>query len=286
MDAIKELTGDMWGLFLSLRSTVSIWDIIDILIVAFMIYRILTQMRRTNASSVIKGLVILLIVSVLSNLLHMNVLSFVLRQIMQLGLLVLVILFQPELRKVFEKIGTSRISTFFRRRDRLGYYDTVIDVVVSAVDSMARSKTGALIVFEREVGLNDFAVTGIKLDADMSSELIQSIFFGYSPLHDGALIIRDGRLLAAVCMLPLSSNIYLSRELGMRHRAAIGISERSDAVSVVVSEQTGSVSVAVDGTLNQHLSTDQLITFLRNELVREREVNDNKYTKRLKVLKP
>ena len=267
METIKGILNDIWGLLQSLRSTVRPWDIVDILIITYLIYRILTFMRKTNASSVIKGIVFVLVIAWLANFFELNVVTYILNQTLQMGVLVLVVLFQPELRKLFEKVGSSRINIIFRKRMRLENAEAVLKSVISASIAMARDNTGAIIVFEREVGLNDFAVTGTKIDANISPELIQSIFYQNSPLHDGALLIRDGRVLAASCMLPLSNNINLSRDLGMRHRAGVGISERSDAVAVIVSEQTGAISVAVDGMLKRQLSEDTFEKLLINEFV-------------------
>jgi diadenylate cyclase len=197
----------------------------------------------------------------------MTVLNYLLRQALQLGILVIVVLFQPEIRKMFEQMGTSRLKFLFQKRGRYEIVEAGIRNVVDAGEAMAKSNTGAIIVFEREVGLNDYAVTGTNVDAQASPELIQNIFYQNSPLHDGALIVREGRLLAAACMLPLSNNINLSRELGMRHRAGVGISERSDAVAVIVSEQTGAISVAVDGMLKRDLTKDTVEKLLRKELI-------------------
>ena len=267
MEEIYTILLDIRGVLLTLGNTVRVWDIIDILIVSLIIYKILTFMRKTNASSVIKGIILLLMLAWLSNLLNMNVVTYILRQIFEMGLLVLIVLFQPELRKLFEQVGTSRINLIFRKRIRLENAEAVLYSVISSAKSMAKSKTGAIIVFEREISLNDYAVTGTKLDAEISAELIQSIFYYNSPLHDGALLIRDGRILAAACMLPLSNNISLSRDLGMRHRAGVGITERSDSVAVIVSEQTGTISVAVDGMLKRHLSDDTFEKLLLKEFM-------------------
>jgi len=274
---IRALINDILGLVASLRNTISIWDVIDILIITFLVYRILSFMRKTSASSVMKGVVFVVVVAWLSNILNMTVLSFLLRQAIQMGVIVIIVLFQPEIRKMFENMGTSKLNFMFLRRSRYENIDIGIMSVVSATDMMSKSNTGAIIVFEREVGLNDYAVTGTGIDAQSSSELIQNIFYHNSPLHDGALIIREGRLLAAACMLPLSNNINLSRELGMRHRAGVGISERSDAVVVIVSEESGSISIAVDGMLKRHLSKDTIEKLLKKELISS---GDNKQKKK------
>jgi len=266
MEAIREMISLIWNLLLSLRQTITVADVIDILIITFLIYRILSFMRKTSASSVIKGIALVLIVAWVADFFKMIVLSHLLRQVLELGVVVLIVLFQPEIRKMFEQMGSSRLSTIFRRRGRQENVEAGIRSVVAASMAMAENETGAIIVFEREVGLNDFAASGTRIDAQITPELVQSIFYHNSPLHDGALIIRDGRILAAACMLPLSSNISLSRDLGMRHRAGVGISERSDAVAVIISEQTGTVSVAVDGMLKRQLPGETLELLLENEL--------------------
>jgi len=236
-------------------------------------------MRKTSASSVMKGIILVGAVAVISNFLEMTVLGYLLRQVLQMGVIVLIILFQPEIRKMFERMGISKLNIFFTKRGRYENIEAGIMSVVSASAAMAESETGAIIVFEREVGLNDYAVTGTKVDAQASSELIQNIFYHNSPLHDGALIIREGRLLAAACMLPLSNNINLNRDLGMRHRAGVGISERSDAVVVIVSEQSGIVSIAIDGMLKRHLSKDTVEKLLRKELILSGNIRPGKHTK-------
>jgi len=267
IETIREIAGLVFALLMSLRNTINVWDVIDILIVAFIVYRILSFMQKTSSSSVMKGILFVVAVAFISNLLNMTVLNFLLRQMLQMGIIVLIILFQPEIRKMFERMGTSKLNIMFIKRNRYENIEAGIESVVAASAAMAESETGAIIVFEREVGLNDYAVTGTDVDAKASSELIQNIFYHNSPLHDGALIIREGRLLAAACMLPLSNNINLSRDLGMRHRAGVGISERSDAVVLIVSEQSGTVSIAIDGMLKRHLSKDTVDKLLRQELV-------------------
>ena len=282
MEAINSIIYDIEALLMSLGQTIRVWDVVDILLITFVIYRILTIMRKTNSSSVIKGIILLLVLAWLAYVLKMNVITYILNQTLQMGVLVLIVLFQPELRKMFEKVGSSRLNLIFRKRVRIQNAENVLRSVISATVEMAKSKTGAIIVFEREVGLNDFAVTGTRIDADISTELILSIFYYNSPLHDGALLIRDGRVLAAACMLPLSNNINLGRDLGMRHRAAIGISERSDAVVVIVSEQTGSISVAADGMLKRSLTDDIFEKLLISEFM----PNDSKRRTKSKVKKP
>ncbi|MDR0489994.1 MAG: diadenylate cyclase CdaA [Oscillospiraceae bacterium] len=270
MDALRDIFTPIKDLFLTLGQTVSFWDVVDIIVIAYLIYRILGVMRRTSAGNGINGIVLILLIAWLSNLLNLKVLKFLLNQTLQMGVIVLIVLFQPELRKLFEQMGTrGGIGSVFRKRMKHEDFEAIIHSIIAASESMAKSKTGALIVFEREIGLNDYANTGTKIDAIITSELLQNIFYHNSPLHDGALLIRDGRMLAAACMLPLTNNVHISRELGMRHRAGIGISERTDAVAIIVSEQSGSISIAVDGMLKRRLSSDVFETILRNELMQK-----------------
>ena len=269
MESIKDLLNTTQNLFMTLGQTVTIWDLVDILVIALIFYRILTVMRRTSAGSVVSAIILLLIVAWVSNIFNMKVLRYLFNQVLQMGVIVLIVLFQPELRKLFEEMSFRRFGVMFRRRIRQDDVEAVIDSVVSAAAAMTKTKTGALIVFEREIGLRDYEATGIRVDAITTPELLQNIFYHNSPLHDGALLIRDGRVLAASCMLPLSNNVNISRGLGMRHRAGLGISERSDAVAVIVSEQTGTISVAIDGMLKRRLTGDTFKTLLENELTKK-----------------
>jgi diadenylate cyclase len=224
-------------------------------------------MQKTSASSVIKGLLFILAVAWISNIFNMNILSYLLQQVLQMGIIVIVVLFQPEIRKMFERMGTTRLNRLFRRKGKQESIENVLRQTITACYAMSKSETGAIIVFERKVGLNDYASTGVNINADVSSELLQNIFFQNSPLHDGAMIIRDDRVLAASCMLPLSNNYSLSKELGMRHRAGVGLSERSDAVIIIVSEQTGALSVAVEGMLKRDLDHETFEKLLLSEVL-------------------
>lgn len=247
--------------------TVGIGDIIDILIVAFIVYRVLSVVRRTSAGSVIKGIMLVIAVLLLSSLLHLNVVNYIVDQAMQMGVILIVILFQPELRRLLEQFGSRQLKIFGGKKTGSAAMAEVIDIVVEACGEMSKTKTGALIVFERGIGLNDYAATGTVMGSTLSAEMILQIFYPNTPLHDGAMMLRGNRIMAAGCMLPMSQNASLSKELGMRHRAGIGMSERSDAVSVIVSEETGSISVAIDGMLKRHLTSDTFASLLRNELI-------------------
>ena len=193
------------------------------------------------------------------------------------GVLALIILFQPEIRRVLEQMGSRRIIAFFTNSEASGTtLEQTIGQTVLACTEMSQSRTGALIVFEREILLDDMVRSGTVLDAAASSELLKNIFFVKAPMHDGAVIIRGGRVLGAGCMLPLSKNVNLSRDLGMRHRAGIGMSENSDAVVVIVSEETGSISVAIGGMLKRHLKPETLENLLRNELLPQDQEESSK----------
>lgn len=243
-------------------------DVADILIVAFIIYKLLGLIRNTTAAQVLKGIALLLVLLGLSAVLRLKMLEYIMTNFMQVGFIAVIILFQPELRKVLETAGASRFPKLILNKaetDQNRIEMTIVQIV-NACNTLSLQKIGALIVFERKVFLNEAIKTGTILDAQVSSMLIKNLFFPKAALHDGAAIIRDGRLIAAGCMLPLTNNIHLSRDLGMRHRAGVGVSEQSDAVVIIVSEETGSISVAVGGMLKRHLSTDTLSVLLKNEL--------------------
>ena len=218
-------------------------------------------------------MLIFLAVLFLSSILHLNGISFILSRMLEWGVLALIILFQPEIRRVLEQVGSQRLKflNLFSREGTVSEMERTIAQTVLACTEMSRSRTGALIVFEQKMQLDDMVRSGTVLDAAVSSELLKNIFFVKAPMHDGAVIIRHGRLLGAGCMLPLSKNVNLSRDLGMRHRAGIGMSENSDAVVVIVSEETGSISVAIGGMLRRHLMPETLENILRNELMPQEE---------------
>ena len=243
--------------------TIRATDIIDMLIVAYLLYKLFQIVRRTNSYNLAKGVVLFLIALWVSEIAGLTMISFLLRRATELGLLVLVILFQPELRHVLEKIG-SRLSS--RDSDSSTEMMSAINQTVMACSDMSESKTGALIIFERYVNLGEFIATGTNIDAEVSAELLKNIFYNKAPLHDGAVIIRNGRIAAAGCVLPLSASSAISKDLGMRHRAGIGMSEQSDAVVLIVSEETGAISCSIEGTLKRHLKPQAVDRILRKEL--------------------
>ena len=248
-------------------------DILDVALMAFLLYQLLTLLKTTSGTNLLKGVLIFLAVLFLSSILHLNGISFILSRMLEWGVLALIILFQPEIRRVLEQVGSQRLKflNLFSREGTVSEMERTIAQTVLACTEMSRSRTGALIVFEQKMQLDDMVRSGTVLDAAVSSELLKNIFFVKAPMHDGAVIIRHGRLLGAGCMLPLSKNVNLSRDLGMRHRAGIGMSENSDAVVVIVSEETGSISVAIGGMLRRHLMPETLENILRNELMPQEE---------------
>ena len=246
-------------------------DLLDIAIMAFLLYHLFVLVQSTKAASLLKGLLVFLAALALSTALRLHSINFIMSKMVDWGALALVILFQPELRRILEQMGSRRFMAFFAKAEVSSTMEQTISQTVLACSEMSQSRTGALIVFEREILLDDMVRSGTVLDASVSSELLKNIFFVKAPMHDGAVIVRDGRVLAAGCMLPLSKNVNLSRDLGMRHRAGIGMSENSDAVVVIVSEETGSISVALGGMLKRHLKPETLENLLRNELMPQDE---------------
>ena len=255
MSSIGNFIKELGGSFISLVKSIGVLDVFDILLVAVIIYYAFNFLRNRRAGKLVFGVVILFALQLLSDLLGLVATQFILQNVLQLGLIALLILFQPELRSALEKMGGSGALRSFigitgEREDRAS---AAIAAVASAAADMSRSKTGALIVFERSTKLGDISSTGVIIDALPSTFLIRNIFFEPAPLHDGALIVSDGRLHAAGCFLPLSNNPTIIKDLGTRHRAAIGMSENSDAAVVVVSEETGVISLALEGKLYRNL---------------------------------
>jgi diadenylate cyclase len=243
----------MSEIFNNIISGVGITDVIDVAIVAFVIYKVLGFIRETRALQLVKGLLILVLITVLSDQFNLYTLNWILRNTLQLGVIALVIVFQPELRRALEYVGRSKfITPQFAQMDK-ERVKVITAAIIKAVDYFSSNKIGALIIMERETILNDIAETGTKIDAEISTELLGNIFYVGAPLHDGATIVRGDRVFAAGCVLPLTQSKTLSKELGTRHRAGIGITENSDAIAIIVSEETGIISVAVDGKLSRFL---------------------------------
>ena len=263
--------------FINSLALIRVTDIIDIAIIAFAVYKLFSLLRNTRAEQVLYGLIIVLLFASLADILNLNTVSWVMNQFLTVALVFIIVVFQPELRSALERIGRGR-SIF--TGERAVKSEKTIDELVRAMTSLSRQKIGALVVLEREVGLNDIVESGTTLGADVSSELLINIFIPNTPLHDGAVIISSDKIRAAACYLPLSNSNTISKELGTRHRAAVGISERSDCLVVVVSEETGNISVIESGRIDRYLDEDSFKQRLYNELVvkdtmeEEKEVSD------------
>ncbi len=261
---------EFWENYWLLVKNGSVTDIIDIAIVAFLVYHLIRFVKNTSAERLLKGVVILLAAQLIASRAYLNTISFVLERTFYYGVIALLIVFQPELRRLLEQIGMGHVTRLLVRRENgQTEIDYAISQTVLACESMSWSRTGALMVFERMERLGEITKTGTRIDAEPSEELIKNIFYPKSPLHDGAMVLRDGRIHSAGCVLPLSKNLNLSRELGTRHRSAVGMSEVSDAVVVIVSEETGAISVAIGGMLKRQLDSETLRKILETELTTE-----------------
>lgn len=259
-------------------------DLLDILLVTIVIYEGIKLIRGSRTFQLVKGIGLLFIVFAIVKLLNMEASEYILSTLFQNGLIILVVLFAPELRKILEKFGRQSIKniSFFNFGNSVDYEKVVSDTINSfckATADMSETRTGALVVFEKTAVLKEIAETGTLVDAQPSAELFNGIFFKNSALHDGAVIVRDGRIHSAGCILPLTQNTSLASELGTRHRAAIGISEQSDAVTVVVSEETGAVSVARNGNLKRNVTNGELREILLSELIISSDKEDKKSKK-------
>ena len=256
-------------------------DTLDILLVAFIIYSAIKLVRDSRAEQLLKGIILLLVMFGVAKLLHMKALDFLLQTVFNSSLLLLAIIFQPEIRRALEQAGHSRLGlhSIFgvngeQNEESIKQWQKAISAACAACETLQRQKMGALIVFERDTKLGEIAKSGTLVNADPTRELIGNVFFNKAPLHDGAMIIRDGRVYAAGCILPLSDNLQISRDLGTRHRAAVGMSENSDAIVVVVSEETGTISTAVAGELKRNFSPEALRVALENGIIWDRSRQD------------
>ncbi len=240
------------NVFKNIVSSVGITDVLDIAIITFLVYKLLGFIRETGAEQLAKGLLLLVVATVLSKWMHLYTLHWLLSGLISAGLVAIVVIFQPELRRALEYLGRSRITNIFGEVDK-EEAKRIVGQFVEAVDSMSASRTGALIVIEREISLNDIVETGTVIDSQITAQMIGTIFYEGTPLHDGAVIVRGDKLYAAGCVLPLTQNKELNKELGTRHRAGIGITENSDALVIIVSEETGIISIAQNGKLTRFL---------------------------------
>ncbi|MBR6165591.1 MAG: diadenylate cyclase CdaA [Clostridia bacterium] len=277
---MNDLMSTFRNMIWNLTHRIRIADMIDILIVAVIIYELLLLTRHTRGSALLKGLFLILLIALLSNLLGLVSLNWLLMAVLQNGAIVLVILFQPEFRKALEKMGRTRVFSKGVRNSDEGNHLIVSELIQTIMD-LSKRRVGALIVFEQQTGLQDVIETGTRLNAEISAPLLENIFEPNTPLHDGAVVIRDTEIMAAACILPLAEASGVSRELGTRHRAAVGISENTDAIVLVVSEETGIVSMARDGELNRPLTVDALKEILESIYT----ISTPKFSNLLKLLK-
>ena len=274
MVQIRDFLSSIGALFTNLFVHPDWHNVIDVAILAILIYNTIKLVMHTRSNSLFKGIALVLVMAWLSSMLRFSAVSWLLNQIISMGLLVLVILFQPEFRRGLDQLGRSkfmrRVFGVNVRKKEAEQVERPVTEIVRAMNDMARKRIGALIVIERLTGLGDVIESGTHVDAEISAPLIENIFEPNTPLHDGAMIIRDRRIVAAACILPLSEDPSISRDLGTRHRAAIGITETSDAVSLIVSEETGIISMAREGRLTRHLDARSLNILLTELFTPER----------------
>lgn len=267
---------EFYSLLLNTIKNISIWSIVDILVVSYIFYKIYKLMQETRAEQLLKGLVLVLVLLPISYILKLDMLNFIINKTLTIGVLSVVIIFQPEIRRALEHLGRSAFEDIHNMPSGENRVE-LVDEIVTAVESLAETKTGALIVIEQSTGLGEILGSGTIIDAKVSAALLENIFVVNTPLHDGATIIRKDRIHASGCVLPLTTNNSINKKLGTRHRAAMGLSENSDALIIVVSEETGVISLAVNGKLTRNYDKEKLKSILLR-------IMDNRETKRVKTL--
>lgn len=268
---------EYYSLIINTIKNISIWSIMDILVVSFIFYKIYKLMQETRAEQLLKGLVLVLILLPISYILKLDMLNFIINKTLTIGVLSVVIIFQPEIRRALEHLGRSAFEDIHNMPSGENRAE-IVDEIVAAVENLAATKTGALIVIEQATGLGEVLGSGTIIDAKVSSALLENIFVVNTPLHDGATIIRKDRIHASGCVLPLTTNNSINKKLGTRHRAAMGLSENSDALIIVVSEETGVISLAVNGKLTRNYDKDKLKSILL-------KIMENREAKRVKTLR-
>lgn len=262
----------MQKFFENVFSGIGITDVIDILIVAFVFYKLLRLIKQTRAEQLMKGVLILVVATFVSDLLNLHTLNFLLKGTVALGAVAILVVFQPELRRALEYVGRSKfVKTPFTQMDK-EKGKQVTAQIVKALETFSKDRVGALIVFERETSLSDIMESGTIVDAQISDQILGNIFYEGSPLHDGAVIIREGRVYAAGCVLPLTKNNSINKQLGTRHRAGIGITEHSDALTIIVSEETGIISMASEGQLSRFLDIKTVEKKILNMYLNQEEI--------------
>ena len=267
MTAIRTFFQEFWNRI----PQIGVNDIIDILIVAFLFYTVMRLIRSTSAARIARSILLLLVATGLTEIFKLYTLNWILSKILEIGVIALVIMFQPELRRMLERFGGRFFTNLISSGGAASPEQQAIEATVAACEVMSKEKVGALLIFERSMPLDEYFKTGTIVDAKVSDQLLRNLFFKNSPLHDGAVIVRGSRVAAAGCVMPLTENTHLPSDIGTRHRAGIGSSEVSDAVVVIVSEETGTISVAIGGMLTRHLAPKTLEKLLVSELISEPE---------------
>lgn len=287
-----EHISDIFSRFVSVLGSINIKDIIDMLLLTYFIYKGIKLVRETKAQQLLTGILIIVAIYLASSWMKLKVMSYLLQNFFQVGIIAVVIVFQPELRRILEKVGRTNVKSFnvfsdgYRSENLLQNWNDAIEVIGEAASQLSDTTTGALIVIERKIRLGEQIDTGTVLDCIPTVATLGSIFFPKTPLHDGAVIIRDARILAAGCFLPTpQKEERINKQLGSRHRAAIGMSENSDAIIIVVSEETGTISIAENGELTRGYTKERLIKYLRSQLIPEKPQNEGKLLSRLALRK-
>lgn len=263
------------------RTTMNLGDVLEIVIIAFLLYYILLWMKNTRAWALLKGLIVIALFLLLANVFQMNTIIWMSKNVLSFAVTALIVVLQPELRKALEELGKKNILSSMlpfdtNRREEGQFTERTISEITKACVEMGKVKTGALIVIEKEVSLRDYERTGIEVDGIVTSQLLINIFEHNTPLHDGAVLVRGNRIVSATCYLPLSDDLGLSKELGTRHRAGVGVSEATDSVTVIVSEETGKISLAYEGSLERNLDGERLKSRLQQLLVKNTEDSKNR----------
>jgi diadenylate cyclase len=260
-------TVDLISIILNSMKNITFTSIIDMLVVTYIFYKIYILIKETRAEQLLKGIILIIFLIPISNILNLTMLNWLLTKTITIGVLSIVIIFQPEIRRVLEQLGRTSFldKTFMEDDEKL---EKTVAEIAAATENLSRGKTGALMIIEQQTGLQDIANTGIKLDAEVSAALLENIFVTNTPLHDGATIIRNDRILSAGCILPLTCSIDINKKLGTRHRAAIGMSESSDAIVIIVSEETGTISLAVNGALTRNYDGAKLKIILKRIILK------------------
>lgn len=275
LSAIFDTIYTLWNQFIYTISNVRIFDILDIVIMAFIVYKAIGFLRETRAGQLVKGIVFLLALYAFAIVFKLAVLRWVLSAVFGSAIVAVAIIFQPELRRVLERVGQTKLGHSGSVGDEREVVLEAVDSICKAAGQMQKSKTGALIVFERKTQLGEIINTGTIVDAKVSTAMVNNIFYPKSPLHDGAVIVRDGRIYAAACILPLTTNTEISSQLGTRHRAAIGMTENSDAIVLVVSEETGTISIAFNGNITRDYSVATAYDEIKSKLIDIYEENSD-----------